>query len=196
MMRLLIALEDSSETIRQYEPELIPGLLQTRSYAQQMMSTPSGYATEEEIEGRVQVRLDRQSLLSRPRAPHLAVILNEAVIRRPVGGATVMVEQIEHVLHMIERGNVSVRIVPFQVGVHAGAVASAFSLMDFPHGPDGELIEPPLVYVDTLTGAMYLNKSDEIAAYRLVWQDLLERALTERRSQEILSDALKGFRNG
>lgn len=194
-MRLFYVLEDAADTIRQYEPELVPGLLQTQQYAWQMMTSPAGYATDEEAQRRVQLRLDRQSVLTRPRAPQLDVVLNEAVIRRPIGGQEVMAEQIQHLLQLTQRGNITIRIVPFSIGVHAGAVASSFSLMDFPDAPHGEPLELPVVFVDTLTGAMYLNKSDEVDAYRLIWHDLLEQALTPKESEELLRDALKGLQN-
>ncbi len=196
-MRLFYVLEDAAATICQYEPELIPGLLQTRRYAWLMMTTPAGYATEEEAQRRTQLRMDRQGVLTRPRAPQLNAVLNEAVIRRPMGGPDVMAEQLEHLLALAARGNITIRIVPFSAGVHAGAVVSAFSLMDFPDlpGTDGPL-EPPVVFVDTLTGAMYLNKPDEVAAYRLVWQDLINRALNPDESLDLIRDVLEEYRNG
>lgn len=196
-MRLFYVLEDAAATICQYEPELIPGLLQTRRYARVMMTTPAGYATEEEAQRRTQLRMDRQSVLTRPRAPQLSVVLNEAVIRRPMGGPDVMAEQLEHVLEYAARGNITIRIVPFSVGEHAGAVVSAFSLMDFPDlpGTAGPL-EPPVVFVDTLTGAMYLNKPDEVSAYRLVWRDVIDRASTPDESLDLIRKALEEYRNG
>ncbi|WP_142065405.1 helix-turn-helix domain-containing protein [Pseudonocardia kunmingensis] len=191
---LYVSLEDSAQTISQYEAELIPGLLQTRSYAKQINSMPPGYTDEEEIERRVHVRLERQSLLTRPRAPHLTAILNEAVLHRPVGGEAVMAEQLDHLLEVTQQASVSIRILPWSAGVHGGMGASAFALLDFPADPrTGEPLEPSLVYADTLTGAMYLNKADEVGAYRLVWDDLQKRALDEAKSRKMISAASKGF---
>jgi len=191
---LYVLLEDSALTIRDYEPELIPGLLQTRAYAEHVMRTPAGYLDEEEIQRRVTVRLERQSLLTRPRAPHLDVILNEAVLHRPVGGAEVMAEQLEHLLEVTQRANVSVRILPWSAGVHGGMAASAFSMLDFPTDPHtGEPLEPPLAYVDTLTGAMYLNKPGEVSAYQLVWDDLGKRALDGTASRKLITTVLEGL---
>lgn len=191
---LYVVLEDSAQSICQYEPENIPGLLQTRTYAEQVTSTPAGYITEEEIQRRVNVRLDRQSLLTSLRAPHLSVVLNEAVLHRPVGGPSVMAEQFEHLLEVTQQARVSVRVLPWSAGVHGGMGASAFSLLDFPTDPrTGEPLEPPLAYVDTLTGAMYLNKPDEVSAYRLAWEDLDKRALNEAESRKMITAALKGL---
>jgi transcriptional regulator with XRE-family HTH domain len=192
---LYVSLEDSAQTISQYESELIPGLLQTRAYAEQINSMPAGYTDADEIQRRVNVRLERQSLLTRSRAPHLMAILNEAVLHRPVGGPTVMAEQLDHLIAATERANVSIRILPWSAGVHGGMGASTFALLDFPADPrTGEPLEPSLVYADTLTGAMYLNKSDEVSAYRLVWADLEKRAVDEPESRKMISAALKGFR--
>lgn len=189
---LYVSLEDSAETIRQYEVELIPGLLQTRAYAEQVHQVPKGYVDQAERERRVTVRLARQSLLSRPRAPHLSVILNEAVLHRLVGGADVMAEQFKYLLDVTQRGNISVRVLPFAAGIHGGMAASTpFSLLDFPTDPVGEVLEPPLAYVDTLTGALYLNKPDESSAYRLVWEDLDDRAFDEAASKKMITTALE-----
>lgn len=192
---LYVSLEDSAETIRQYESELIPGLLQTRAYAEQVISTPAGYIGAEEIQRRVGVRLERQSLLTRPRAPHLEVVLNEAALRRPVGGHAVMAEQLRHLLDITQRVGVSIRVLPWTAGVHGGlGAANSFTLLDFPLDPHtAEPLEPPLVYVDTLTGAMYLNKPDEVRAYRLVWEDLEKRALDDAASSTMITKSWKEF---
>ncbi len=193
---LYVSLEDSAETIRQYEPELVPGLLQTKAYAEQVTRVPPGYIGEDEIQRRVQVRLARQSLLTRPRAPHLAVILNESALRRFAGDASTMAEQFTHLLDLTQQANVSVRVLPFSAGVHGG-MASAFTILDFPKDPRSEeLLEPPLVYVDTLTGAMYLNKPDEVDAYELAWRDLGQRALDESASRKMITTAMEGITGG
>ncbi len=193
---LYVSLEGSAQTICQYQAELVPGLLQTRAYAEQINSMPPGYVDADETQRRVQVRMERQSLLTRPRAPHLIAILNEAVLRRPVGGLMVMAEQLAHLLEITQQVGVSVRILPWSVGAHGGMGASTFSLLDFPVDPQSrEPMEPPLVYVDTLTGAMYLNKADEVNAYRLVWADLEQRALDAEKSREMIEEAMNGFRD-
>jgi len=195
---LYVSLEDSAETIRQYEVELIPGLLQTRSYAEEVHRVPAGYVDEGESRRRVNVRMERQSLLTRPRAPRLDVIMNEAVLHRLVGGPAVMAEQFKYLLDLMRRGNVSIRVLPFAVGVHGGMAASTpFTLLDFPTDPQsGELLEPPLAYVDTLTGALYLNKPEEFGAYQLTWQDLDRRSLSEADSRKMIISVLEGQRDG
>lgn len=161
-----------------------------RNYAPGSSGYPpgKGYVDQAERERRVTVRLARQSLLSRPRAPHLSVILNVAVLHRLVGGADVMAEQFKYLLDVTQRGNVSVRVLPFAAGM---AASTPFSLLDFPADPVGEVLEPPLAYVDTLTGALYLNKPDESSAYRLIWEDLDDRAIDEAASKKMITTALE-----
>jgi hypothetical protein len=141
--------------------------------------------------------MERQSLLARPRAPHLIAVLNEAVLRRPVGGAAVMAEQLGHLLEISQQAGVRVRILPWSSGAHGGmGAANSFTLLDFPDDPmSREPMEPPLVYVDTLTGAMYLNKADEVSAYRRVWADLEQRALDEAASRRMITEAMEGLRD-
>lgn len=195
---LYVTLEDSAETICQYESELVPGLLQTREYAEELARIEaSGVVDDADLGRRVRVRLERQELLTRPRAPHLDVILNEAVVRRPFGGDAVMAAQLGHVLEMSRQANVSVRVVPFAAGGHGGANASAFALLEFPEDPrTGELLEPPLAYLDTLTAGMYLQKPDEVQAYRRAWDDLRKKALDVSASREMITEAMEGYSDG
>ena len=194
---LYVTLEDSAETIRKYEPELVPGLLQTRAYAHQVTRVPAGHITEEESERRVNVRMARQEILHRrrPPAPQLDVILNEAVLHR-IDDRPIMAEQLGHLLELGQQPDIAIRILPFAAGVHGG-MASAFAILDFPKDPrTDELLEPTLVYVDTLTGAMYLQKPDEVQAYELAWHDLQQRALDAKASRKLINDAMKGLTNG
>ena len=195
---LYVSLEDSAESIRQYEPELVPGLLQTKAYAEQITRVPAGYIAEEEIQRRVGVRMERQSLLQRhrPPAPQLSVILNEAALDRLAAEDRIAGEQCAHLLTLTNQANVSIRILPSAAGLHGG-MASAFTLLDFPNDDrTGDLLEPPLVYVDTLTGAMYLNKPDEVSAYELAWRDLVQRALDEEASRKMINSVMEGLTSG
>ncbi|WP_370012696.1 helix-turn-helix domain-containing protein [Nocardia cyriacigeorgica] len=191
---LFVIMEDSATKIRVYESELVPGLLQTEEYAELLYRTPANSASEEQIRQRVKVRLDRQSLLTREPPPELNVVLNEAVITRPIGTDGLMTRQIEHLLDLMKRPNVTIRILPWTAGMHGGMSAgNSFQLLTFPDDPSGEPIEPPLAYVDTLTGAMYLQKSDEVAAYERVWRDIDKKALSVSDSKNLIISAMEGF---
>ncbi len=128
---LYLSLEGSAERIRIHFTELVPQLLQERQYAQAIFAGPTGYLSAEEIERRVESRLDRQRMLDRS-PPLLEAIGSQSALQRMVGGAEVMQQQLEHILAMTERANVIVRIIPFAAGVHAGMAASEFTLLDFP----------------------------------------------------------------
>ncbi|WP_280426379.1 helix-turn-helix domain-containing protein [Nocardia carnea] len=188
---LYVILEDSAASIREYESELIPGLLQTRDYIEQLARTPAGLLDDVEVQQRVQIRLERQGLLTRSHAPRLDTILNEAVIRRPVGGPEVMLNQLDHLLKVSSHNNITVRILPYSAGVHGGMAASAFILLDFPTGSNGEHLEPPIAYVDTLTGSMYLN--NEFRSYELAWNDLEQKVLGEDESRQLIISTMEGL---
>jgi transcriptional regulator with XRE-family HTH domain len=193
---LYVSLEDSAAMIRHFVSESVPGLLQTREYAEAVTRLPAGLLTDAEVERRVKVRLERQALLNAPRPPHLRTIINEAVLHRLVGGPDVMAAQLEHILDVTKRHSVSVRVLPYSAGAHAG-MTSTFTLLNFPNAPlSSDPVEPPLAYVDTLTGALYLNKAEEIRAYELVWNDLESRALNEASSREMIRNALEALSSG
>ncbi|WP_353890619.1 DUF5753 domain-containing protein [Micromonospora sp. WMMA1363] len=144
---LFVRLEASAERIRQYEPESIPGLLQTHEYAREVTRVPQGLIDEQEVDRQVDFRIERQRLLTDPRPPHLSVVLSEAVLRRTVGGPAVMAAQLQRLLDATRSPSVTLRILPFAAGVHGG-MTSAFTVLEFPTmpGTSGPL-EPPLVYV-------------------------------------------------
>lgn len=192
---LYVSLEDGARLIRAYEPELVPGLLQTREYAQVVVRTPTGLPGETDPGERVGVRMRRQEVLARPRAPELSVVLNEAVLRRPVGGARVMAGQLRHLVRMSESSTVLVRVLPWAAGTNGGLVAgTGFTMFSFPTDPrTGGPIEPDLAYVETLTGAMYLNRPDEVAAYTAVWDDLEAKALDRAASISMILEAAEAM---
>ncbi|MGQ4619747.1 Scr1 family TA system antitoxin-like transcriptional regulator [Nocardia sp. R7R-8] len=191
---LFVIMEDSATTIRIYESELVPGLLQTEEYAELLYSVPAGFNPPEQLKQRVQVRMERQSVLTRETPLRLETVLNEAVLRRPVGDIGLMTRQLEHILEMASKPNISVRILPWDAGVHGGMTAgTSFQLLSFPDDPSGEPIEPPLAYVDTLTGAMYLQKHGEFTAYEQVWRDINKKALSASDSKTLITSALEGF---
>ncbi|MEH1016361.1 helix-turn-helix transcriptional regulator [Micromonospora sp. CPCC 206060] len=183
--QLYIGLEASAATIRQYQVELIPGLLQTRAYTEQLFRMPGGAIDandDTERQRAVQLRIERQALLTRFAAPQLSVIINEGVLRRQVGNEAVMAEQLSQLVKAAELPNVTVRVLPFSAGLHAGAMAGAFSILDFPHGRNDEEVEPPVTYLEAATGAIYLDKPHETSAYNAIWADMAARALNDSRS--------------
>ncbi|MCN0153290.1 helix-turn-helix domain-containing protein [Salinispora arenicola] len=194
--QLYIGLEAAATKIRKYQPELIPGLLQTRDYAEQVFQMPGGSidaADNNERERAIQLRIERQALLTRFAAPQLSVILNEAVLRRPVGSASIMIEQLHQILKATELPNVTIRVLGFSAGLHAGAMSGAFSIMEFPEDSNGREVEPPVAYLEAATGAIYLDKPHETGAYNSIWADMANRALNEPRSINLIQQVAEEY---
>ncbi|WP_207922878.1 helix-turn-helix transcriptional regulator [Micromonospora sp. KC606] len=194
--QLYVGLEASASSIRQYQAELVPGLLQTRAYAEQLFLMPSGAIDADDRDGQersIQLRVERQALLTRFSAPRLSVIVNEAVLRRPVGNATIMAEQLHQILKAAELPNVTVRVLEFSAGLHAGAMAGAFSILEFPMDSNGKEGEPPVAYLESATGAIYLDKPHETTAYNTIWADMTSRALNESRSKALIQQVAEEY---
>jgi transcriptional regulator with XRE-family HTH domain len=187
-----IGLEEAAASISWYESELVPGLLQTDGYARAVISADNPGVGDEEIDRRVHVRIERQALVTRiTAAPELKIVLNEAILRRPVGGAEVMVAQLRRLLDASELPNVALRVMPFSAGLHPGIMSGPFELLRFPLNGDGKETEPPTVYVDGFTGALYLEKPKEIRRYDEAFGGIWSAALNESASQDLLNRASK-----
>ncbi|MFG3557119.1 helix-turn-helix domain-containing protein [Micromonospora sp. NPDC047557] len=185
---LYVGLESAASRLRGFDESLIPGILQTKGYADALIRR-GRILSDEERERAVQVRLQRQALLVRrlPPAPRLESVLSEAVLRRTVGGPNVMTAQFDHLLRVSELPNVSVRVLPLAAGPHPGAVAGTVMILDFPPTKGGRAApEPSVVYSESLTGALYLDKPDELAAYERVWGGLDAMALGEAESKDMI----------
>jgi hypothetical protein len=187
-----IGLEEAALTLSWYESELVPGLLQTESYAHAVIEADNPGVDAEEISRRVHVRIARQALLTRAMAaPQLSIVLNEAIIRRPVGGISVMVGQVRRLLEASELPNVTLRIMPFSNGLHHGIMSGPFVILRFPVNGDGRESEPPTIYVDGFTGALYLDKPKEIQRYEHAFRRIWSAALNEDASRHLLKEASK-----
>ncbi|MBG0822825.1 helix-turn-helix domain-containing protein [Planomonospora sp. ID91781] len=161
-----VGLEESASVIRNYEVQFVPGLLQSEDYARAVIRLGHADASEAELRRRVGLRTARQRLLRASEPPHLWAVLDEAVLRRPLGGPEVMRGQIDHILDAIELPNVTVQIAPFSIGGHAAA-GGPFSILRFAQ-PD----LPDIVYMEQLTSAVYLEKRDEVERYLEVMERL------------------------
>ncbi|MFE2429454.1 helix-turn-helix domain-containing protein [Streptomyces sp. NPDC059373] len=181
-----VSLEGAASLIRSYEPHFIPGLLQTEDYARAILRTGSvGQISPDEIERHVALRMERQTLLTRPDAPRLWVVLDETVLRRPVGTPAVMRAQADRLLKAATMPNVTVQIAEFASGHHPGTYGP-FVLFRFavPELPD-------MVYVEYLTGAVYLDERAEVASHLEVMDHMVAQAATAQRTKEILRDFRK-----
>ena len=185
--KVAVGLEESASLIRAYEPQVVPGLLQTEAYARAITQASFPAETSEESERRVALRLARQDLLKRPAPPEYWVVLEETVLRRPIGGSDVMREQIGHLIEMAERPSVTVQVLPFSAGWHP-AMYGMFNIYRFPEGA-----MPEVVYSESLTGAYYLNKPDETAKYSDALDQMTAQAATPDQTVTILRQILKEY---
>ncbi len=166
-----VGLEAAAHTIQAYEALLIPGLLQTREYARAAIRAARPDLRPEEVERKVDLRLARQQLLTDGDAPELWLVLDEAVLRRRVGTREVMREQLHHLAAVADLTNVTIQIVPFDTGEHAG-MDGAFVILGFPDPED-----PDVVYLDNATGGLYLETEEEVRRYNLMFDHLRAAAL-------------------
>ncbi|MBF4135731.1 MULTISPECIES: helix-turn-helix transcriptional regulator [Streptomyces] len=175
-----VGLEGAASLIRVYEVQFVHGLLQTEAYAHAVVERGMPGASAAEIDRRVALRLERQKLLVSERAPGFHVILDEAALRRPYGDRTVMREQLEHLIEISERPNVTLQVMPFSFGGHAGE-SGAFALLRF---PESDLSD--VVYLEQLTSALYLDKREEVAQYERAMERLQRDSPDPSRTRDLL----------
>ncbi|WP_419666410.1 helix-turn-helix domain-containing protein [Streptomyces sp. 2-1] len=169
-MNLMLTLEDEVVREDHYACMYIPGLLQTRAYAEAVHRASEMRCAEREVQHMVDIRMKRQELLQREEPPHIWCVIDEAAIRRSVGGRTVMHEQLRHLLTTSELPHVTIQVLPFSTGAHAAAVGS-FAVLG------GQTPELDVVYVDILGGGLFMEKPEELERYRLAFQYLRAQAL-------------------
>nr|WP_205808172.1 helix-turn-helix transcriptional regulator [Micromonospora sp. HNM0581] len=175
-----LGLEAAAALIRSYEVQFVPGLLQTPEYARAVVLLGHGTAGPEEIDRRVDLRMRRQELLARPRPPRLWAVVDEAALRRPIGGPQVMRGQLEALLTATRTPNVRLQVIPFAAGGHAAA-GGAFTILRF-----GDQDLPDIVYIEQLTSAIYLDKREDLDFYAVAMERLCVEAEPPERTAEIL----------
>ncbi len=170
-----VGLEAEASRVRTYEQQVVPGLLQTEAYARAMMGTLPRQ-NEDEISRRIRVRMKRQSLLDEGESFELWVVLDESAVSRPVGGDEVMRKQIERLLSAAERPNVTIQLLPFEIGAHAG-MDGTFAILDFPEPGDQSV-----VFAENATGGLFIEKRDELARYLTLFENIHRTALGPEQS--------------
>lgn len=163
-----IAFEEEAEELLTFELALIPGLLQTEAYARALMSHGPATLDEVEIDKRVQVRAERQRILVRGDPAQLFAVIDEAALRRTIGGPEVMREQLHHLIQMAGQPNVTVQVLPFDAGPHPGT-GGRFTILGFGEDPD-------VVYIETIAGEL-LIESEDVKRFRNVFRRLNAEAL-------------------
>jgi transcriptional regulator with XRE-family HTH domain len=179
--QVYVGLEDAATLIRTYEVQFIPGLLQTEEYVRAIMNIGRSSAPQDEVDRRVRLRADRQKLLMRPGGPRLWAVVDEAALRREIGGRDVMRGQLLHLLEILRLPSVILQIMPFRSGGHA-AEGGAFTVLRFPE-PD----LPDVIYVEQLTSALYLDRREDVDMYTEVMERLCVESEPPERSTEIIN---------
>jgi transcriptional regulator with XRE-family HTH domain len=180
-----LGLEQAASVIRTYEPQLVPGLLQTKDYARAIIRMRHLYGSAEEVERRVSLRMTRQEFLTQPGAPDLWVALDESALRRPLGNREAHRAQLRHLIEMAPRPNITLQVVPFDVGGHAAA-GGPFAILRFP-----EYDIPDIVYLEQLTSALYLDKKRDTADYLVLMDSLCVQAESPAGTMSFLHRIIK-----
>ncbi|MEV5709299.1 helix-turn-helix transcriptional regulator [Actinoallomurus sp. NPDC052274] len=183
--RPYVDLEEAAQVIRTYEVQFIPGLLQTPEYTRAVVRQGMSDPSSAEIERRVELRMRRQRLLYQPHPPRLWAVIDEAALWRPIGSVEVTRAQLRALHEAARRENITVQVMPFRVGGHAGE-AGAFTILRF---PEPEL--PDIAYIEQLTGAMYLEKDDDMDHYTAAMERLCVQSASPDESMDLISKIMR-----
>ncbi|WFE66340.1 MULTISPECIES: helix-turn-helix transcriptional regulator [Micromonospora] len=176
-----LGLEAAAALIRSYEVQFVPGLLQTPEYARAVVLLGHRGAAVDEVDRRVELRMQRQQLLRRADPPQLWAVIDEAALRRPIGGREVMRGQLTALIEATRSPHVRLQVIPFDAGGHAAA-GGAFTILRF---GDDDL--PDIVYIEQLTSALYLDKREDLDYYAAAMERLCVEATPPERTPEVLT---------
>ncbi|WP_344835050.1 helix-turn-helix transcriptional regulator [Actinocorallia longicatena] len=180
-----VGLEDESSEIRAWDAQLIHGLLQTEAYMRAVIEAGRMLPSAADVERRMHARKQRQALLDRDGAPKLHVVLDEAAIRRPIGGEEVMRDQLSHLATAAERPNVTIQVLPYAQGAHAG-LDGRFTILSFSDPAD-----PDIAYVEGTMGDVYVESAEAITQHRNRFERIENEALSPAQSVRLIAEAAK-----
>jgi transcriptional regulator with XRE-family HTH domain len=177
-----VGLEAAASVIRSFQIQFVPGLLQTEAYARALLQHGNA-SGEDEVARRAEVRISRQEVLNKPSAPRFWSVIDEGALRRPIGGAETMREQLRHLIDMADHPAVTLQVMPFRVGVHGAG--GPFTILRFAE-PDLQ----DVVYLEQLTSALYLEKPSEVDSYMELMEQLCLQAEPAETTPKLLNDIL------
>ncbi|GAA3735538.1 helix-turn-helix transcriptional regulator [Plantactinospora mayteni] len=175
-----ISFESEAQSVRNYESLFVPGLLQTEAYARAVTSGLLPDGTDQEVERRVEARLKRQDSITRAEPLKVWAILDESVVHRKVGGGDVMRDQLQHLAKLTKLPNITVQVLPYEVGAHPG-MYGAFAIMAFPDPADSDL-----VYIENRVNALFLERDTDITSYTDLFEHLRAAALSPAASVRLI----------
>lgn len=182
---IYIGLEQDISTFRQYQCEFLPGLMQTPAYAVELHRATSQMSAAD-VRRAVQVRMERQSMLTRTDAPDAWFVVHESTLRNVIGDRALMREQLERMLDSIELSSITLQVLPFDAGPYPAT--GSFTLMGFPDPED-----PDIVYRDGITDAIYLEGADDVREYTRAFDNLRAAAASPHRSTQLIKSLLKDY---
>ena len=181
-----IGFEAEATSIFTYEAQVVPGLLQTAEYTSAIMQAQLADDRPEIISPRIAVRMARQAVLERDPPPQFCAVMDEDVLRRPIGGPDVLRRQMLRLVEASERPTVTLQVLPFAVGAHRG-LAGSFIVLEFADGADHSL-----VYSEGLTGGVFRNKPEDLRSYLMSFEALRASALSPKESVELIQTVARG----
>ncbi|MGP4000712.1 helix-turn-helix domain-containing protein [Streptomyces sp. 8N706] len=183
-----IGLETDAASLRVYEPQVMPGLLQTRAYAEAVISGALPEASHTDIEKRVQVRVRRQERITAEENPlRLWAVLDESTVRRMVGGRQIMRDQLDHLVELSQLPHVTVQIMPYEMGAHPG-VTGQYTILEFPDAADSSV-----VYLEGVTSDLYLEKANDVQSYSVMYEHLRAQALNVEQTRQFITEVAKDY---
>ncbi len=178
-----VGLEAATARFRDFQSMVVPGLLQTEDYARAVLRAAPNPGSAEDIDRLVALRMERQAILSQASPPDLWVVLSENVIRVNVGGEAIMRTQLRRLIDVAERSNVTLQVLPFTTAAHVQPI-SPFTILEFPDAAD-----PTVVYLEHLTGSLFLEHEEETRRYTVVFDHLRAEALGTPPSVDLIARA-------
>ncbi|WP_328427040.1 helix-turn-helix domain-containing protein [Streptomyces sp. NBC_00443] len=183
-----IGLETDAASLRVYDPQVVPGLLQTKQYAEALIAGALPETAQTEIEKRVQVRMRRQERISTEETPlRLWTVLDEAALRRVVGNRSLMRDQLEQLVEQSQLPHVTVQVIPFDMGAHPG-LNGQYAILEFPDAADSSV-----VYIEGVTSDLYLEKANDVQKYSVMYEHLRAQALNVEQSRQFIADIAKEY---
>ncbi|MFE2557935.1 helix-turn-helix domain-containing protein [Streptomyces sp. NPDC059352] len=186
-----IGLETDAESLRMYESQIIPGLLQTPAYAEAVISGAMPESTPTDIDKRVTVRTRRQERIRDEERPlRLWAVIDEGALHRIVGSRQLMVQQLEHLIEQSHLPHVTVQVIPFEMGAHPG-ISGQYSILEFPDTSDSSV-----VYIEGVTSDLYLEKAQDVGKYSVMYEHLRAQALNVDQTREFIAKMAKKHAQG
>ncbi|WP_432072381.1 helix-turn-helix domain-containing protein [Streptomyces wuyuanensis] len=183
-----IGLETDAASLRVYEPQIVPGLLQTREYAEALITGALPETPSSDVEKRVQVRVRRQERIASDESPlRLWAVVDEAALRRVVGNKEMMREQLEHLVEQSQLPHVTVQVLPFNMGAHPG-ITGHYAILEFPDASDSSV-----VYIEGVTSDLYLEKANDVHKYTVMYEHLRAQALNVEQTRAFIEDIAKSY---